>query len=377
MFKRSDLRHPLMFLLFALLVFAGCAGDEAVSPNPTGTIQISPAADALATPWTLTGPDSFRARGAGAETLNDLALGTYTIVWADVAGRKKPASETRVLNGDTILALGGDFTPLGGGAVVINCEPNELESPWLLLGPKGLDLLGQGDVKMVDMVPGEYWVSWGPIDGWDAPAGYSQTLVADGVVTFDGVYVALPPEPALPFAGTEDQLMANFRNVYEEMNFASFDELMHPDFIMLLQQSTIEEFPDLGQTLDLAEEMRIAERMFGGVPVTDPDGALVPGISGIAFPVFARQGAWVDTPDNDPIPHTRSAFYDVMIYFDRVGYSTMRVEGMIKFYVAGRDSLHNGTEQVFYEMKGQFDLTGEPVKAVEGASFGSVKALFR
>ena len=153
MLKRSDPRHPLMFLLFTLVVFAGCAGDEAVSPNPTGTIQISPAADALATPWTLTGPDSFRARGAGAETLNDLALGTYTIVWADVAGRKKPASETRVLNGDTILALGGDFTPLGGGAVVINCEPNELESPWLLLGPKGLDLLGQGDMKMVNMVP--------------------------------------------------------------------------------------------------------------------------------------------------------------------------------------------------------------------------------
>ena len=377
MLKRFDICRPLMFLLLALPVIAGCAGGDPVSSRPTGTIQIRSAADEPAASWTLTGPDSFEARGAGAGTLTDLALGTYTIVWADLAGWNTPASETRVLTADTVLTLSGVFTPLGSGAVVINGEPNGLDAPWHLLGPRGLDLSGQGDVKMVGMVAGEYWVSWGPIDGWDAPAGYARTLVADGVVTFDGVYIELPPVPALPFAGSEDQVIANFRTVYEGMDFASFPDLMHPDFIMVLQPGTMEEFPDLGPTLDLAEETRIAERMFSGEPVTDPTGYLVPGIASIAFPVFERQGAWSDTPPTDPIPDSRSALYDVTILFQRTGYSTLRVEGLMKFYVAGRDSFHDGADRVFYEMKGQLDLTGGFAKAVETATFGGVKALFR
>ena len=55
----------------------------------------------------------------------------------------------------------------------------------------------------------------------------------------------------------------------------------------------------------------------------------------------------------------------------------VKVVGKMRFHVAGRDSLHNGTAQDFYEMKGQYDLTGDALKAVEVASFGSVKALFR
>ncbi len=373
----SDPRYRLLVFLSALFVLAGCAGDEPLSPVTTGTIQVESASEAPAASWVLTGPDSFRAVGEGAETFDNMALGTYTIAWDEVAGWMAAASVTRELTANAVLAFGDVFAPLGGGTVVINGEPNEPEVPWRLLGPKGLSLSGLGDVKLLDMVPGDYWVSWGPIDGWEAPAGYSQTLDADDLVTFDGVYIESPPHPALPFAGTEDQLMANFRAVYEDRNIVSFPALMHPDFVMLLRQSTIQEFPDVGPTLDFNEELRIADRMFSGEPVIDPDGALVQAVSGISFWIFERLGPWEDTPDSDPIPQTRSALYDVTVLFDRPGASTLKVEGMMKFYVAGRDSLHEGTEQVFYEMKGQLDLTGGPLKAVETVSFGSVKALFR
>jgi hypothetical protein len=161
----------------------------------------------------------------------------------------------------------------------------------------------------------------------------------------------------IPFAGTEDQLMANFRTAYEDMDYNIFKDMLHPDYITLLQESTQQEFPDVGPTLDVAEELRIHQRMFAGQPVTDPDGVLVPGISSINFGTYEQQGTWATSPPNDVIPNARFSLYQVIFEFDRPGYSTLKVEGQIKFYVAGRDSFHNGANRTYWQMIGQQDLT--------------------
>jgi hypothetical protein len=161
----------------------------------------------------------------------------------------------------------------------------------------------------------------------------------------------------VPFAGTEDQLMMNFRTAYEEMDFNAYQDILHPDFITILQPDTQEEFPDVGPTLDVAEELRIAERMFAGQPVTDPDGNLVPGITSIDFQTYEQRVTWATSQANDVIPNARFALYDVIFRFERPGYSTLEVTGQIKFYVAGRDSFHNGADRTFWQMIGQQDLT--------------------
>lgn len=165
------------------------------------------------------------------------------------------------------------------------------------------------------------------------------------------------PDP-LVFPDTSDKLMQNFQIVYETMDFLSYSKMLHPDYITILQQSTQDDFPDVGTTLDLEEELRIHDRMFSKRDVTDPDGILVPGVQTVQFQAFARQGSWSLSPANDQIPNAEFALYDVIFLFERgQQYSTLKVQGAIKFYVTHRDSTVNGVTKPYYQMLGQMDLT--------------------
>jgi hypothetical protein len=181
----------------------------------------------------------------------------------------------------------------------------------------------------------------------------------------------------LPFPASPEQVMANFQTIYETMDVNEYLNLMHPDFVTILQQSTMEEFPDVGPTLDRYEEQNIHKRMFSGLAVTDPNGNLVPGVHNIDFSVFMPLDVWQISPPEDVIPNALYAPFEVSILFDRgQNYSTMKVEGIIKFYVTGQEFSYKGVTRVFYQMVGQVDLT-DSNKAVEGTSWGTAKALFR
>jgi hypothetical protein len=166
------------------------------------------------------------------------------------------------------------------------------------------------------------------------------------------------PDPVMPFPDSPDQLMANFRAIYEKMDFAEYVKMIHPDYTMILQESTRTEFPDVGETLTVDEELRMHERMFSKQDVTNPEGILVPGVQTIEFKTFARQDSWSRSPVDDPIPGADFALYDVDFLFGRGGsYSTLKVQGKIKFYVTHRDSVVGDVTKPFYQMYGQMDLT--------------------
>ena len=192
----------------------------------------------------------------------------------------------------------------------------------------------------------------------------------------DDICRLLPPQTlTLPFAGSEDQLMANLQTSYEDMDYNQYRKLLHRDFEMYLLPSTQEAFPLVGPTLDLAEELLIHQRMFGGDPLVDSDGNVLPGISTISFQSFEKVVAWDVSPPTDIFPNTRFSLYDVTILWDRPGFSTWKVEGSVKFYVAGRDSLHDGVASTYWRMIGMQDLTLYS-KTFEGNSWGSLKAHF-
>jgi hypothetical protein len=180
----------------------------------------------------------------------------------------------------------------------------------------------------------------------------------------------------LPFPGSPDQLMANFRSAQEDRDLAEHRRLLHPDFRMMLQQETVDQFPDLGETIDRVEELRIHERMFSGDDLTDPTGAFVPGVQAVEFLTFGPLADWAVTPPDDPMPGALFAPYQVKFNFSRGNqYSQLRTEGVVLFYATSRDSLHEGTIRQFYQMVGQKDLTAP--KAVEGATYGTIKAIYR
>lgn len=266
------------------------------------------------------------------------------------------------------------------GTIVIDSEPNALAAGWQVSGPNSYGLSGSGDQTLSGMRIGDYTVTWLDVAGYTTPAPVTLAVAADSTATFTGTYLV----PGLPFPDTADKLMANFRTAYETRDLVEFKRLLHPDHITILQASTVAQFPDVGLTLDVIEERRIHERMFSGLNVTDPIGALVPGVQGITFQTFARQGTWGTSPGTDQIPDTQVALYDMVVLWDRGGlYSTLKVQGSVKFYVVHQDSLVDGVTKPYYRLRGQLDLTGDfkdgggKRQGDETNAWGSVKALFR
>lgn len=203
-------------------------------------------------------------------------------------------------------------------------------------------------------------------------------LVGCGGMESSGVDPVVP-ETRLPFPDTPDKLMQNFQTTYETMSFAELTAMMDTDFRTILQHTTIDRFPTVGPTLDVPEETRIHERMFSGQSVVDPLGSTVPGIGTIQFQTFVRRGEWAVSPPGDAIPNTTNALFDVVFLLDRgQAYSTLKVQGAIRFYVTDHDSTVNGVTRPYYRMLGQVDLTSSQFgKGTESVAWGTVKASYR
>lgn len=275
-----------------------------------------------------------------------------------------------------LLVAGGcgsddPVNPPAKGTIVISSTPAEANGHWTLSASSVVFSEGTADTTLAEMMTDAYEIVWDDTEGWLTPASETKVLAPGESITFMGTYVKEP----LPFAGSEVQLMENFRTVYESMDADLLATMLHPDHLFYLQPSTQEEYPDIGPVFDLAAELRIAERMFGGAPVIDPNGNLVAGVGVITFMLFVQQTAWVDTQANDVIANARTAIYDVIFLLDRPGHSTLKPTGQMKFYAVSRDSLHEGVVQPYFELIGQQDFTAS--KNVENAVWGSVKAMFR
>lgn len=451
-----------MIVVTAIAVLAGGCNDDPAAPS-VGAFTINPEPNTLNAPWQVSGPAGYAQAGAGDMTLGNMAAGNYTVTWGDVSGwlKPSPAVVTQTLPANGSITFSGTYAP-AIGTVTIDAEPNSIDAPWTLTGPDGYIHAGTGDEALSGLTIGDYTLTWSALSAWIAPtpAAVTQTLAANGSLTFAGTYqarvgdividvepntaaagwelagpndyfmsaagdttlddllvgsytitwaevggyVAPAPEsaelaegqtltlagtyapvgPPVVFPDTPDKLMANFRVIYEEMHFGEFMKMLHPQHVTFLQVSTQNQFPDVGTTLDFDEEGRIAERMFSGLDVTDPNGALVPGVQAVVFQTFQRQGAWTVSPANDLIPNTELALYDTVILFDRgAGHTLLKVQGTIKFYAAAHDSLVGGVTRPYYRLRGQTDLTIDTVsgavlqKATESVAWGSVKALFR
>jgi len=116
--------------------------------------------------------------------------------------------------------------------------------------------------------------------------------------------------------------------------------------------------------------------MLSGQPVMDPDGDLIPGIAAISVELMEQQGDWAHSLFGDPLVDAQVGLFDVVFSLDRAGVASLRVQGQVRFFVVGRDSLHEGVERTYWQMIGQEDLTSETKGSVM-TPWGSIKASFR
>lgn len=262
------------------------------------------------------------------------------------------------------------------GTIVVDVQPDAaaaIAATWHLAGPGGTTRDGTGDATLPDLRTGSYTVTWGDAAGYDTPAAVTLELGEAQSLTFTGAYAVT----GMIFPDTPDKLMQNFQVMYETMNPAALAPLLHPQYVMILQESTYNQFPSVGTTLDPTEEQRIHERMFSGANVTDPEGSLVPAVEEISFQEFRRLGTWATSLPADQIPDTPYALYEANILVDRgAGHTYLRAMGQLKVYVAAVDTVVAGETRSCYRLRGLADLTLE-TKSTEAVSWGGIKVLFR
>lgn len=184
----------------------------------------------------------------------------------------------------------------------------------------------------------------------------------------------IPPPPLLPYPGTEDQAIANFKTAYTGMELDDYRSVLSPQYVFILRPEDV----PTGENgrFTCAEELAVAANMFSGLPIDRGGGVVVPAISSIAISVLDRQGTWSDVGASDPdFPNTRRGLYTIQLTFSRVDANTIIVYGQQEFYVASRDSVVDGVNRPYFQLRGQRDLT-IGLKS-EMTSWGGVKSLYR
>lgn len=192
--------------------------------------------------------------------------------------------------------------------------------------------------------------------------------------------VIIDPWPSsLPFPASEDQLMANFRYLYEDMDIDEYLGMLDPEFRIYLKLSTIDDNNLPLAYLDRGADSLSTWNLFSG----DAPNPVTLGVNRIIFSTLTGIESWVDTEDSR-FPGARQRVYNVHFVFEQGSGTTRRdmtVSGRIDFYVIPQTVRYQGRDQTMYRLVGQVDDTndkaGDPLaKPNEDTSWGQVKVLF-
>lgn len=192
----------------------------------------------------------------------------------------------------------------------------------------------------------------------------------------DDEIVAVDPPVDFPFAGTPDQLMANFQLAYELRDFDAYTDLLDADFRFYLLQETVDEF-DLPRDHFLRqEEVGIAESMFSG----NSPGEGVGAVTEIDFTVLRRIEDLWEIADDPRFPGTLQASFDVILRIEQTGTDTVKetvVSGRALFFISVEQVQHEGQTRSLHRLAGIVDQTVSIDKGVEQTPWGSVKVLYQ
>ena len=190
-----------------------------------------------------------------------------------------------------------------------------------------------------------------------------------------------PTQPeSYPFAGSPEQLMANFKDAHEERNYTEYLVLLDPGFLLFLLQETVDEFSLPSKYFDHAEDVRITEMMFSGNPPDEGVGA----ITDIDFMTLRQIDTWEPT-GNAEFPGALESQYDVSWQITQTqsdgSPKVISINGRIVFFLSTDQVKIQGNTRTRYKLVGMIDETNIGTKAdvvpIQDFPWGSVKALYR
>ncbi len=192
----------LRLVPIALILIAGCSGDDPVEPGPDkGIVVVRIDPDTLDAGWTLDGPNGYELAGAGEMRLTERDPGSYTVTWDHVLDWIEPDPDTLTLAaGDSVVFTGTyNVNPDPVGNVVIDPEPNLLNPGWVLkveVGDGAHDREGSGDATFMGIPVGPLTIDWTPITGYATPLPFEDAYLEGGAtVTFSTTYTLQDPWP--------------------------------------------------------------------------------------------------------------------------------------------------------------------------------------
>jgi len=113
------------------------------------------------------------------------------------------------------------------------------------------------------------------------------------------------PPYDLPFADGPEQLMANFRVAYRDMQVTDFQELLHADFKLIISAATRAAWADGDPPLPAShfnrtDALAVHANIFAGQPGGGPAGETVSGVTSILVSQLESQSDWGDIRPDDP-----------------------------------------------------------------------------
>lgn len=170
-----------------------------------------------------------------------------------------------------------------------------------------------------------------------------------------------PVTDPYPFPGTEDQLMANFKKSYDDMERNVYvDDVLNDEFYFVFTEGS--PYAPTSRW-DRGAEVESVTRMFAGNGGYDTvQGVPKPGVGDVEFRTLIRLTPWEDVPLTDPdFPGARRALYEVEIVFVLIAEqsSTITVSGQQLFYVTDEQVEVDGVTKTRWRLYGQKDLTAE------------------
>jgi hypothetical protein len=173
------------------------------------------------------------------------------------------------------------------------------------------------------------------------------------------------------FPDSEDRLLINYLYAYENQVLQTYADGLGAGFRFLFRQTDIENLSLPSDRWLRDEDLAGTANMFAD----QPSGGEPP-VSVIAFEQFDALTLWSDATDPE-FPGARRRLFQVNLRVVRPGSTTLLIAGQEEFFAAVRDSLlPGGASRSYWELVGQRDMTGLG-KAVESASWGILKYLYR
>jgi len=264
------------------------------------------------------------------------------------------------------------------GTIEIDATPDHLRASWTLTGPENTTFSGSGDTTMTSMARGQYTLAWDAVSGFQKPGNSTLTLEnANDTASFNGLYISV-----IPLNTNPDILMSNLKTIYETMDDNNFATMLHPDFRMVLLQSTIDDWAQSSYPLeenyfDHDSQIQIHQNIFTHLGGTNEMGMLIPPIDSISVTIMEKNGIWEPVEDSTEYFGDFDAYwvqYSILMHFNKPDYSRFEVNQVIDFYVIQGDD----ETWSLLGIKGWPGYsTNDPTLVTDSVTFGDILSLYR